>query len=64
MLLSKIFFGVVCIGLTGTCVAHGLTPFHHSPDLLIPALAVIAAVTCGAQVEKGFATAYTYFRQR
>jgi hypothetical protein len=41
-----------------------LTPFHHSLDLLMPALAVIAAVTCGAQVEKGFATAYTYFRQR
>ncbi len=64
MLLTKISLGVVCIGLAGTCAAHGWTPFHHSQDLLIPAAAIAAAVAFGAQVEKGFATLCTYFRQR
>jgi uncharacterized membrane protein len=63
MLLSKIFLGLGCIGLAGTCVAHGLTPFHHSLDLLMPALAVIAAVACGTRLEKRFDTLYAYFKQ-
>jgi hypothetical protein len=64
MLLTKISLGLVCIGLAGTCAAHGLSPYHHAQDLLIPAAAIAAAVAFGAQVEKRFATIWTYPKQR
>jgi hypothetical protein len=64
MLLSKIFLGVGCGGLAGTCAAHGLTPFHHSLDLVIHAAVVAAAVAFSAQIGKRSTVLYSYFKQR